>query len=316
MSASTPHISILIPTYKAAEYLLCCVRSLARGAARTEFEVCIYGDGGGDASHAAMHESKQICDDAGIACCILYNPKNLGNTSAVNGARRLAKGTWLLLVNDDMVFPANWFALVAAELKEKTVVSISCIEPNVGGHKPAKCFVGQNLGLEPKEFDFDLLDAQNVRLFENLVEDGVNYPFLVEAKEFDAVGGIDERFFGPYHDPDLFLRFRIRNLKMLRTKKCWLYHFSGVSQRFLDNPKSTKNRKQKSAFWRQHENAARLQFIRKWGAKPKARFGDVPKTDAIEPWENRSHSAFQTLRYVVLLTWENARVLWQKIARL
>lgn len=316
MNSSTPLVSILIPTYKAADYLLCCVRSLVRSAARSDFEICIYGDGGGDASHAAMLKSKQICEDAGIACSIFYNPKNLGNTSAVNGARKLAKGNWLLLVNDDMVFPANWYALVAADLNEKTVVSISCIEPNVGGHKPAKCFVGQNLGLDPLVFDFEILDKQNEQLFENVLEQGVNYPFLVETSEFDAVGAIDERFFGPYHDPDLFLRFRNKNLKMVRTKKCWLYHFSGISQRFLDNPTPTKNRKQKSAFWRQHENTARLQFIRKWGAKPKAKFGEIPKTSALEPWENKSHTVFETMRYVILLAWENARVLWQKLVRL
>lgn len=307
-----PLISILIPTYKATDYLLCCVKSIVDDCNKSSFEICIYGDGGGDASSSAIELSRKICSDSGVSCNTFYNPTNLGNTPAVNACRKLATGKWLFFVNDDMVFPANWFAKLANDLKASLVLSVSCIEPNVGGHKPAKCFYGQNLGLDPTNFDFLLLSEWNERLFESNHEEGVNYPFCVEAKIFDKVGQVDERFVGPYHDPDLFLRFRLSGLKMIRTKKIWLYHFSGISQRFIDD-QNLSQKKSKSESWQKNENAARLLFIKKWGAKPKAKFGDIPKTAVVQVYENRSHSFSEKTKLFLLLSWEYVRYYWLSV---
>lgn len=307
-SSAMKLVSVIIPTYKAVEHLLLCARSLARSDAAHLFEVCIYGDGGGEAARDAISQAEQLLRNAGIDCTTNYNPKNLGNTPAVNRAVALAKGQWLFFCNDDMVFPRDWLMKSAPQLKPMRVLSVTCIEPPVHGHMPSKYFIAANLGLDPNQFDIQKLDdfltihAKK----EQILPQGVHYPFFVEHSVFEHIGGADERFSGPYHDPDLFLRFRNYNVEMVRTQETALYHFSGVSLRFSDKANHVKKRK-KSLRWIEQENHARLSFIKKWGAKPKAKFGEIPQTNATTEFNWSCQSSSKKLQVHALLMWENIR---------
>lgn len=306
--ATETFVTVAIPTYKASEHLLCCVCSLARSSLRVEFEVCIYGDGGGDASRQAIEECRRILSEVGIAHTCHYESQNKGNTAAVNCVVEMAKSRWVFLVNDDMVFPKNWLERIVPHLKSNRVLSLPCFEPDVDGHRPASCFVSLNLGLDPNCFDFETLDRQSDAFGKNVLETGVNYPFLVEKTLFEMVGKADETFPGPYHDPDLFLRFHHAGAELVRSLCCYLYHFSGISIRFADSTKKTG----KSKNWKRLEIEARINFIKKWGAKPKAKFGDVPKTKALAPWNSRQRTIVENVRLLSLLVWEYARALWLK----
>lgn len=301
-------VSVIIPTYRATEHLLLCVKSLARAASPFTFEVCIYGDGGGETAREAIAESERILNNAGVKCITFYNPENLGNTPAVNRAAALANGQWLFFCNDDMVFPNNWLSKCEPLLKPGRVLSVSCIEPPVQGHKPSRYFYASDLGLDPAQFEFNRLDnfVATHTATHSILEAGVHYPFFVERHVFERIGGADERFRGPYHDPDLFLRFRNSGLEMVRTQQTALYHFSGVSLRFSENNKKIKKRK-KSRRWVDEENRARLNFIEKWGAKPKSKFGEIPKTDATAEFDWDSQSRANKVRVQILLAWERLR---------
>lgn len=301
-----PVISVAIPTYRASQHLLLCARSLAQSEQRDTFEVCIYGDGGGEESKHAIAECEHTLRQAGITSRTLYNPQNLGNTAAVNAVARMATSPWMLVVNDDMVFPSHWASFCLPLLKPGRVLSLSCIEPPVGGHEPSSCFYRENLGLDPNAFDFQRFEDFAARIPKNeTLEVGVNYPFFVERSLFECLGGVDERFSGPYHDPDLFLRFKLAGAEMVRTQSCALYHFSGVSLRFEKENKKRRN----SLKWIEQENRARILFIEKWGAKPRARFGSIPRTKSNMPIELAALTFEQRLQFKLLLLWERLRAL-------
>ena len=308
----TQLISIIITTYKAVDHLLCAVRSLLRTDICKEFykfEVVIYGDGGGEKSETVIHQCAQVLQDAGITFIVTYEPQNLGLVAALNAACKMARGEWLFVVNDDMVFPSGWMTAVARYLKPRRILSLACIEPPLMGRTSASCFYANNLGLDPLAFDFESLDKfQQTIVAEVDLVAGVNYPFLIESEIFRELGQADERFLGPYHDPDLFLRARILKLEMVRLQTFALYHFSGVSLRF-GNQSQIKS--QKSIRWIQKENDSRLIFIKKWGAKPKAKFGYIPQTKVDEIWDFKSASFFKKINYILLLGWEIFRNRWR-----
>jgi GT2 family glycosyltransferase len=301
-------VSVVIPTYKASQHLLLCVQSIARSELAHVIEVCIYGDGGGDASREAIAHSAHILETAGIKCSSYYNPENLGNTPAVNRAAALAHGQWLFFCNDDMVFPRSWLQKCEPLLKSGQIVSVACIEPPVHGHTPSKYFYAADLGIDPTSFNLIALDhyIESVSECGPSEQTGVHYPFFVERQVFERLGGADEQFSGPYHDPDLFLRFRNSGFTMIRTRRCALYHFSGVSLRFANTPVKKQKRK-KSKRWILEENKARLNFIRKWGAKPKSKFGDVPKTKATTEFNWNTEPITQKTKVRLLLLWETVR---------
>jgi glycosyltransferase involved in cell wall biosynthesis len=309
-----PLISLIVTTYKATAHLRCLTASLLRAHGRDAVEVVIYGDGGGSDSEQAIAECAASLSQNGYTVRAHYCPTNRGIVPALNAACVLATGDWLLIMNDDMVFSAGWFDAVTFHLKPNRVLSLTAAEPPLPGRHVADCFFEQNLGLNPDAFDFDNLEAFARKNNSTKLEVGVNYPFLVERRHYSAVGGADERFVGPYHDPDLFHRFGLAELERVRLKACLIYHFSGISLRFEQGANSIvalAKLNKKSANWITRENHARLTFIRKWGCKPKARYGYIPEIRATEPWDSRSRSLADTLRFRMLLLWEQLRCVWR-----
>lgn len=311
-------ISLIIPHYRAVDCLRCLAGSLLRGSdPRSDLEICLYGDGGGPESEKALSEVAAALRAGSFAVQAKYNPVNLGNTSAVNAAVALATGEWLFLLNDDMVFPALWRTQVERHLKAHRVLSLVCVEPPVAGHRPSRHFDAADLGVVPERFDFSRIDAFQAAIAGRAPVPGVNYPFLVERAAWDAAGGVDTRFSGPYHDPDLFLRFRLRGLEMLRLRAVALYHFSGVSMRYgaarTAAPEAAPARKGKTRKWIDAELEARMRFIEKWGDKPRARFGEIPRTRVSETWNARERSPIEKARREALMAFERARAAFQRM---
>jgi hypothetical protein len=172
----------------------------------------------------------------------------------------------------------------------------------------ADCCYPLDLGADPGHLDLDRLEAFHETLPPGTLEPGVNYPFFIERSLFLAVGGADERFPGPYHDPDLFLRLKLRGADLKRTPSIAPYHFSGASLRFGEEGAGGPPRRSvQSLDWIRRENEARLLFIRKWGCKPKTRFGYIPRTAATVPWEGRAHGPLDAARFHALVLWETLR---------
>jgi glycosyltransferase involved in cell wall biosynthesis len=297
-------VSVIVTTYTAAEHVICCIKSLIRVSEifKSEIEIVIYGDGGGAKSKEAIDACEQILTSASVQNVCRYNPSNLGIVPALNAACALATGHWLYIINDDMVFPYDWWSLAKPFLAANRVLSTSALEPLTEFRKPARCFRPANLGHDPVSFEFKKVDQLQMK---GPLEIGVNYPFFVERKNFNQVGGGDEIFPGPYHDPDLFHRFRLAGLELLRTPNLAPYHFSGISLRQIN--KGTLP----SLNWVQRENAARLMFIKKWGCKPKAKFGEIPKVKNLILWNDQSHNWKARIDLYLLLIWEQVRCAWR-----
>ncbi len=289
-------------------HLACCVRSLVRTPDPAGIEVVIYGDGGGPASAEGIAAAERSLAAAGLAASTRYEERNVGITGALNRAAGLASGEWLFVVNDDMAFPRVWRERAAPLLRAGRVLSTAAVEAPRPGRRMADCCYPLDLGSDPERLDLDRLDAFHDDLPPARIEPGVNYPFFIERGLFEAVGGADERFPGPYHDPDLFLRLKLRGVELVRTPSIAPYHFSGASLRFgEEGTEEATRRSVQSADWIRRENAARLVFVRKWGAKPKTRFGYVPRTPVTAPWEGRRHGPLEAARFHALVAWETLR---------
>lgn len=317
-AAAPPLVSMVVTTYRAVDHLSCLVRGLLRTPPSADLEVVLYGDGGGEASRAAIAACQEALRQAGHRVVAHYQPANRGIVPALNAGCRLATGRWLLVVNDDMVFADGWLAAVRPALAPGRVVSLTCAEPPLPGRRVAAVFHARDLGLDPAAFDFEGLQRFCREAPGEGLVGGVNYPFLVERARFEEVGGADERFPGPYHDPDLFLRLKLRGLELLRLRRCLVYHFSGVSLRFSTqgpDAGALAASARKSAGWVRKEHDARLLFVAKWGAKPRAVFGEVPRTRALAPWADAPHGPGAQLAYRALLGWEWTRCRLRELSR-
>lgn len=190
--------------------------------------------------------------------------KQQGQCHAVNEAVKQAETEWIMVVNDDMIFPPNWFKTFTdvVENFNLLVASPNLVEPKKGAPPFIEKFCG-GIGTVSVEPDFDkqcFLDfvegykEHENRPIENVVEDGFNLPFIVRKDVWDTVGGYDEAYdvWGSCSDTDLQAKIMYAGITPKRVRSCLVYHFSNTSGTFHPRNEASK-----------HENWR--YFEKKWG---------------------------------------------------
>src|SRR6056300_958911 len=134
-------ISVIIPTYKEPEYLDLSLRSAFEGQAN-ENEIIVVVDG-------FMELNKKVLDKY-PKVNVLDLGSNQGLSVATNWGVYNATKEWILVVNDDNVFPRNWDYKLNQFKQKGVVVSPNQIEPNPSIFPQ---FIIKDLGKSPEEFD-------------------------------------------------------------------------------------------------------------------------------------------------------------------
>ena len=194
---------------------------------------------------------------------------------------------------------------------EKTIVSLTRIEPPLHPDGPEKCI--WDCGIEPEEFDEDKLlkfvkgEGQVFKFPEGHTTEGIFAPWAFWKKDFQEIGGHDI-LFAPQskEDSDIFNRFHLNGIKFIQTWEGFVYHMTSRGSRF--NPLSGGAPGKDSPEWVGTTTRNMREFIRKWGhavkhdqylkpiVPPKYDIGFVIKNcnnqllEALEPWCNRVYS--------------------------
>ena len=239
-------ISVIIPTYQSPDYLDLCLKSAFEGQ-KNKNEIIVVVDG-------YYYLNKHILDkypDVNI----LDLGFNQGLPVATNWGVYNASNEYILVVNDDNVFPKNWDVDLEPYLSKKVVVSPNQIEPSPSMFKQ---FEIQNLGKNPNEFNLEEFweYAQSIRS-EQSDNTGSTLPFAMHKLDYLAVGGWDIMYPSPHVvDWDFFLKCEYVGYRMDRVYTSHFYHFAGASTRSTPEQNAESNRK---------ENLAHEFFTNKWG---------------------------------------------------
>lgn len=150
--------------------------------------------------------------------------KNLGFAKAVNLGIKKAKGKYLLITNNDVVFQKNYLSRLVEYLEKNPGVGI------VGGKvyykKPKNKII-----FPGAKFDFytGLLRTNKNpnKISETDWVPGCN--MLVKKEVFQKIGGFDEGFFFYFEDLDLCLRAKRAGYKVIYHPRAILWHGEGAS---------------------------------------------------------------------------------------
>lgn len=242
-------ISVIIPTYKEPEYLDLCLKSIFEGQTNKN-EIIVVVDG-------FLELNKPILDKYPDVK-VLDLGSNQGLAVATNWGVYNATSKYILVVNDDNVFPLKWdvvLELYASDWKKGFVLSPNQIEPNPSMFKQ---FIIENLGKSPEEFDlekFQKWEIQNKRYEHDY--SGSTLPFFMNKYDFLAVGGWDVMYPSPHVvDWDFFTKCEYMGFSMIRTYVTQFYHFAGAATR------KTPEQSEQSTL---KEKEAHLFFENKWG---------------------------------------------------
>lgn len=146
-------------------------------------------------------EKRGLCQNPNI----LYLPqdKNIGFAPAINLGVRHAKTDWILILNDDVLVHDNKLIGRLREFAERNNYSaVSPVLKDRSGNIENFGYRVMPIGRVELNFDKEkVIDQRDI--------DGLTAACLViRKKNYEDIGGLDERFFAYLEDVDLFLRMK------------------------------------------------------------------------------------------------------------
>ena len=198
-----PLVSIVIPVYNHLEYTVCCLASILKHAPRCSFEVIIVDDGSQD-------ETPNILPDVqNIRYC--RNETNIGFLHSCNRGAALARGQYLLLLNNDTQVLEGWLDELVNTFQEQSEVGLvgsKLLYPN-GVLQEAGAIIQPDGSAELVGLNDDPGRPEY-----NVVRE-VDYCsgacLLIKAELFKTLGGFDD-IYAPSYCEDSDLAFRVRRL--------------------------------------------------------------------------------------------------------
>jgi GT2 family glycosyltransferase len=217
-----PLVSVIVPTYGKTDYTLRCLASIAAHLPDAPIEVIVVDDAAPDADVALLDRV------AGVR--LLRNLTNQGFVRACNTAARVARGTYLLFLNNDTQVLDGWL---------DTMVALFQIRADVGAVGSRLLYpdgrlqeAGGIIWRDGSGWNFGRLEDPDRPAYNYVRE--VDYcsgaALMVPRLLFARIGGFDERYVPAYfEDSDLCFRLREMGLKTLYQPRSRVVHHEGVS---------------------------------------------------------------------------------------
>jgi len=221
-ACAEPLATIIVPVYNQLEYTAACLQSLAEVHCRTPFEVIVVDDASSDATADWLPG----CDGVRF----VRNDDNLGFIGSCNRGAAMARGRYLVFLNNDTRVTDDWL--------DRLIEPFSTDEP-VG-------IVGARLvyadGTLQEAGGIVFRDGSGWNYGRGDHPDRPEYGFISEADyvsgaclaieraTFESLGGFDP-YFAPayYEDTDLCFRARSRGLKVLYQPAARVIHYEGAT---------------------------------------------------------------------------------------
>ena len=299
-------ISLIQPGRNNLKYLKWSYESIRKNQGNHEVEICVADDFSNDGTWDWCQE--MMDKDLLFKAIRNEGPTRLGHTILYDRlVNEVATNDICMIYHADMYLCPGAIDAIEEQLKEKTIVSLTRIEPPLHPPGPEKILL--DCGIEPEEFDEEMLLTQVERLKSpDKLTEGIFAPWAFWKSDFQEIGGHDP-IFAPQskEDTDIFNRFHLNGIKFIQTWKGFVYHMTCRGSRFADGAKRNpdgqvfmKNRETDE--WLAQNQKSTREFLRKWGhfckhdalmkpiVPPKYDIGFIVKNctpqllEALEPW--------------------------------
>jgi len=242
--------SVIIPVYNQPEYTLQMLKSLGDNT-ELNYELIIIDNNSNAETQNIFTELEKVQNIK-----VIHNSKNRGFPAAINQGLKIAKGDYVVIANNDILFTKGWLKKLARVAESDSKIGIVGVVSNsVSGVQRVKNVNYSSVGEMPK-FAQKVADTNRGKIFE--------FPrvaflcTLIKREVINKLGGLDERFSpGNYEDDDFCLRAQVAGFKTVIALDVFIHHYGSKS--FKMNGSDTYNKLLETN---------KQKFVNKWGATP------------------------------------------------
>lgn len=217
-----PLVSIIIPVYNQFHYTYNCIKSIVKNSGAIEYEILV----ADDCSTDLTTRIQEII----YGLVLIVNPKNLRFLRNCNNASKVAKGKYVLFLNNDTQVQKNWLEpLVELIERDKSIglVGSKLVYPDgrlqEAGGIIWKDASGWNYG---NQSDPALPEYNYVKEVDYISGASI----MISRALWEEIGGFDDRFAPAYcEDSDLAFAVRKAGYRVVYQPKSVVVHFEGIS---------------------------------------------------------------------------------------
>ncbi|MCB1581801.1 MAG: glycosyltransferase [Xanthomonadales bacterium] len=221
-TTTDPTVSIIIPVYNQYKHTYHCLESLASLQDKTPFEVIVVNDCSTDDTQ------QQLTKISGITAHT--QKQNGGFIESCNTGASLAKGSFLLFLNNDTEVLPGWLDSLVSTFEaypDAGLVGSQLIYPD-GRLQEA----GGIVFADASGWNYGRFDSPDAPEFQHVRE--VSYcsgaSIIIKKTLFDDLGQFDQRYKPAYYeDTDLAFAVRKKGLKVYYQPLSKIIHFEGIS---------------------------------------------------------------------------------------
>lgn len=269
--ADEPVASIVVPVYNKVHYTAACLNSLVEHAAATPFEIIVVDDCSDDETPDYLDECRGVR--------VIRNAANSGFIASCNAGAGVARGRWLVFLNNDTTVTGGWLeALIEtfSDFPDAGIVGARLVYPD-GRLQEAGGIVfndasGWNYGRGDRPDRPEYCFASEA--------DYVSGACLaIERRVFADLGGFDSHYAPAYYeDTDLCFRVREHGLRVIYQAACTVVHHEGISSG-TDESSGAKR----------YQAINRQKFLERWRERLQAQPEPVPGPEATEAVRHARH---------------------------
>ena len=306
-TSDAPRASIVIPIHGAFAHTLACLRALAAHPPHAAFEVIVVDDASKDDSVAKLSQVDGIC--------LFARGSNGGFIAACNDGAKLARGDFIVFLNNDTVPQPGWLDAMRdtfGQHAEVGLVGARLVYPD-GRLQEAGGVVfadgsGWNYGRNESADDCRFAYARDADYCSGAA---IAFPRAL----LERLGGFDARYAPAYYeDTDLAFGVRAAGLRALYQPASIVVHDEGTSAGtdLSQGPKAAQVRNQ-SVFAHKWRDALRAQLPAGTIPTPALLHRDRPQVlivDALTPQPDRDSGSLRLVNLMRLLIAEGAHVVF------
>ncbi|RCX19767.1 GT2 family glycosyltransferase [Fontibacillus phaseoli] len=216
-------VSIIIPTFNKQELLLECLDSI-EACTDYPYEIIVVDNGSQDGTAELLRKRRGPLR-------LAVHERNLGFARAVNTGLMMAKGSHIVLLNNDVLVTERWLSQLLRCLRDcPEAAAVGPVTNYIGGEQQIDVPYIDLPGMRDFAAAHNRSDPAKWRDTNRLV----GFCLLIPRSTFEQIGYFDEGYeIGNYEDDDWMIRLRFLGKKLKIAGDTFVHHYGSMTMKAL-----------------------------------------------------------------------------------